>query len=192
MREIFVWAYVIASLVGFATFLALGYHHTPPDDRLESLSFLITATDALKWSFAVFLTAHAIAGGFTWYFLIQRAYYSHFATLWIIVFEFYTGLVPCDTPDSEAHFLFATLAFGGFIVAGIFALWDEAECYKQMWGVLAISIILISFALLVVFGVWSYQSDVSNEGPLEWTAIFLLAWLPGVVWCLRKETLTGS
>ena len=193
-RSVLSWAYVALSIIGFAVFLALGYHYTPSAQRLESLSFLITATDVIKWWFAFFLTVHAIVGGFVWFFLMQGAHAAvrYFIIVWIIAFEFYTGLVPCDTPDTESHFVFACLAFSGFIAAGVVSLVQEKNLLpdKSAWGQVAIGIIIISFVLLVTFAVLSYIDSVTTEGPCEWTAIFLLAWLPGVVWELRSPTLT--
>jgi hypothetical protein len=170
--------YVVFSVGGFSLFLAFGYTHTTSGDKLRSLSHLITATETIEALFAVFLALHGLVAMLYYALLIKYCdrvpnWAGYLVSVCIFVFTLLTG-VYATQPYDNAHFAFATLAFAFTAIAGavvVFSCPSSADWKRYV----VYGCILVSTCLLIPFAILANVGTANNEGPLEWTSIYLLS-----------------
>ena len=169
--------YASASVVGFSLFLAFGYAHTTHGDKLRSLSHLITATPSIEALFACFLALHGLLAMLYYALLLKHCdgvnhILSYVVALSIFAFTTLTGIF-ATLPYDNAHFAFAVLAFASTAIAGALVVWACRS--RPNWKHYVVyACIGTSTVLLVVFAILAQVGTAHNEGPLEWTSIYLL------------------
>ena len=174
-------SYFVFSAVGFSLFLAFGYTYTKSGDKLKSLSHLITATSAIEALFSVFLALHGLLAMLYYALLLKYCdrvpnWAAYLISVCIFIFTLLTGEFATLFYDN-AHFAFATLAFASTAIAGALIVWT-CEANPLGWKAIGVkAAIVISGCLLVVFAILAHVSTAKNEGPLEWTSIYLLTFV---------------
>lgn len=180
-----VYAYTFVSVVGTALFLGFGIHYTKDMSDLHSLSHLITATPAIDTAFAWFMLLHGLLGALTYFVLIANACYSAFFALFIVTMQILTGMF--NTQDySDPHYAYAVLAFASTLLAAVAVLVFRHKSQvitKIKWRLtVAIAFIALSATLLICFGIIVQSSCCNWEGPFEWTAMFLISFIPFILY----------
>ena len=101
---------------------------------------------------------------------------AYLLSVCIFIFTLLTGVFATLSYDN-AHFAFATLAFASTAIAGALVVWT-CKANPSGWKAIGVkAAIVISGCLLVVFAILAHVSTAKNEGPLEWTSIYLLTFV---------------
>ena len=186
-RQLVVVVYTLASVVGTSLFLGYGIRDTSNMSELHSLSHLITATHALDTGFFYFMIFHGLLGAFVYYGLIAHGWWQMFFAIFIPTSQTLTGAFN-TTSYSDPHYAYAVLAFVSTLAAAIAALClrdsgDDVPITRNASRIaMAWCLVGLAAALLLSFGIIVQLSCCTFEGPFEWAAMYLIAFIPMTIY----------